>query len=137
MIPCYVCGKDASLGWVKGFVPAPDSEKMALCAEHDTEENRRRLLTAWHLFMVRGMQAATRIAAFQAIRDGLHLLTVHFSAGGSVSMPCVGVTKTEHGSLKAQGLDGGTSFFPIAQIRKYDLTPLPPDVIATLTAPPA
>ena len=133
MIPCHICGKDASLGWIKGFAPAPDSQKMALCPEHDTEDNRRRLITAWHLFMIRRIQTTTRISAYQATRGNLHLLTVHFSGGGSLSMPCLQVSETKHGTLKAESPEGEISFFPMAQIRKYDLTPLFSDFVGKLT----
>lgn len=135
MIPCHICGKDASTGWIKGFVPAPDSQKLALCAEHDTEDNRRRLLTAWHLSMVRGIQTTTRIAAYQAIRGTLHMLTVHFTGGGSISMPCLHLSETDHGTLKVESPDGEISFFPVAQVKKYDLAPMSPDIIAKLTKP--
>lgn len=125
MIPCQICGQDASLGWVKGYVPAPDSQKLALCSEHDSPENRSMLLGLWQEFMHKAIREATQTAAWQAARGRLLLLTIHFAAGGSLSMPCTAAAPTEHGTLKVSGPDGGVSFFPMRHIRRYDLSPLP------------
>ncbi len=136
MIPCHICGKDASLGWVKGFIPAPDSQKLALCAEHDTEANRAELVKAWHLMMIKGIRTATEVAALQATKGSPQMLTLHFTAGGSLSLPCVSSEITPHGTLKAKGPDGTLSFFPVQQIKRYDLTPLPPDRALPPPTPP-
>lgn len=133
MIPCQICGKDASLGWVKGYVPAPDSQKLALCPKHDSPENRKKLLGFWHGFMLDAIHNATQVAAYQAARGQLRLLTLQFTAGGSLSMPCVNVAPTEHGTLKVTGPDGRLSFFPMQHLRRYDLSPL---ALETANAPP-
>ena len=133
MIPCQVCGKDASLGWVKGYTPSPDSQKLALCTKHDSPDNRRKLLGLWQEFMLKTIHTATQVAAYQAVRGHLRLLTIQFTAGGSLSIPCVDATPTEHGTLKVAGPDGTLSFFPMQQIRRYDVSPL--DMESTVSFP--
>jgi len=128
MLPCAICGKDAAAGWVAGYVPAPDSQKMALCPEHDSLENRRRIYTAWTEAMRQEFATAARVAAYQAARNSLSLLTIYFSSGGSVALPCLACSQTGHNTLQVHNRDGSLSFFPMQQIRRYDLAPLPEDM---------
>lgn len=127
MIPCHICGKDSGAHWVTGYVPAPDSQKMALCAEHDTPANRKALHLAWYEAMVENIKTATENAAYFATRGALFMLSIHYSAGGSLSLPCLEATVTDHGTLKVTAPDGSLSFFPMRSIRRYDLTPLRQD----------
>lgn len=127
MIPCHICGKDSGAHWVTGYVPAPDSQKMALCAKHDTPENRRRIHAAWYSAMVENIKNATKNAAYFATRGALYMLSIHFSAGGSLSMPCHEVTVTGQNTLKVTAPDGALSFFPMQHIKRYDLTPIQQD----------
>ena len=128
MLPCAICGKDAANGWVAGYVPAPDSQKMALCAAHDSPENRMRLQQAWNEAMRQEFITSARIAAYQAARTSLSLLTIYFSSGGTVSLPCLSCSQTSHNTLKVHNRDGSVSFFPMQQIRRYDVAPLPEDM---------
>ncbi len=123
MIPCHICGVDAGTGWITGYIPAPDSQKMALCPAHDTPENRKRLRVAWHLSMIKAIQTAEKKAAYFATRGGPQALTIFFSAGGSMTMPCAAVSATAHNTLKVQAPDGAVSFFPLQHIRRYELAP--------------
>ena len=131
MLPCAICGKDAATGWIVGFAPAPDSQKMALCPLHDSPDNRRRILRAWKETIRREMANAARIAAYQAARIPLFLLTIYFSSGGSVSLPSLACEQTDHNTLKVHNQDGSVSFFPMQQVRRYDMAPLPEDMLVT------
>ena len=133
MIPCRICGKDASTNWVTGLPPAPDSQKMALCAEHDTPENRKELLVAWHLSMIKAIRAASNNAAYFAARGSLRMLTLYFSAGGSLNMPCINCEVTDHGTLNVTAPDGTQSFFPMQHVRRYDLALMAPDMLKKST----
>ena len=91
MIPCHICGKDASTGWTKGFIPAPDSQKMALCAEHDTPKNRLLVSRAWRDVNAREIAAVTSVARHKA-SPALHVVSVHFTGGGMLSFTCTACT---------------------------------------------
>ncbi|CAK7014448.1 MAG: hypothetical protein DELT_02197 [Desulfovibrio sp.] len=129
MIPCQICGKDSGAHWVTGYIPAPDSQKMALCAAHDTPENRRAIHAAWYASMLDTINTATKNAAYFATRGSLFMLSINFTAGGSLSLPCLGATITDHNTLQVTAPDGTLSFFPMQHVRRYDLTPVIPDDI--------
>lgn len=136
MIPCHICGKDAGPGGrIKGFVPAPDSQKLALCPEHDTPENRKKLRADWHLMMLRSIRTATEVTAHQTLRGKLRFLHIQFTGGGSLNMPCVDAAPTDHGTLKVTTPEGALSFFPMQHIRRYDLSPLETGGIPEPSAP--
>lgn len=124
MIPCHICGKDSGAHWVAGYIPAPDSQKMALCAKHDTPDNRKKLHGAWSEAMEESIKTATKNAAYFAARNTFFMLSIHFSAGGSLNLPCMEAVTTEQNTLKVIAPDGSLSFFPMQHIKRYDLTPL-------------
>ncbi len=123
MILCRVCGKDASTGWVKGHVPAPDSLKMALCSEHDTPENRAAVTKDWHQAQVRALDRRVKLAA-EKTGAVPQTVQVRFSAGGLRSFTCRACFPTEHNTLCLEGLDGARTYIPLDQIREYTVRPL-------------
>lgn len=129
MIPCQICGKDSAAHWVTGYIPAPDSQKMGLCAEHDTPENRKKIRLDWYRAMILNIRTATQNAAYFATRGALFMLTIHYSAGGSLSLPCLEASVTEHSTLKVTAPDGALSFFPMRHIKRYDLVPAQQDAV--------
>lgn len=122
MIPCHVCGKDASTGWTKGFVPAPDSQKMALCAEHDTPQNRLLVSRAWRDVNAREIAAATSVARHKA-SPALYVVSVHFTGGGMLSFACTACTPTAQGTLRIDDADGKQTYIPMQHIREYTIRP--------------
>ena len=124
MIPCQICGKDSGAHWVTGYIPAPDSQKMALCAKHDSPENRKEIRAAWYKTMVQAIKTVTQNAAYFATGGALFMCGIQFSAGGSLSLPCLEAAVTEQNTLKVIAPDGTVSFFPMQHIRRYDLTPM-------------
>ncbi|MDR0338677.1 MAG: hypothetical protein LBH65_00190 [Desulfovibrio sp.] len=108
MIPCHVCGKDASTGWTKGFAPAPDSQKLALCAEHNTKENRLAVVKAWQALFLRNIAVMTDIAQRKQA-PSLHVATIHFSGGGMLSFTCTSCVPTPQGTLRITSPDGPCS----------------------------
>jgi len=124
MIPCQICGKDSGAHWVTGYVPAPDSQKMALCAVHDTPDNRRDIRVAWYKSMVENIRITTRNTAYLATRGTVFMLSIYYTAGGSLNLPCLDASVTDHNTLKVAAPDGSISFFPMQHIKRYDLTPL-------------
>ncbi len=123
MIPCRVCEKDASTGWVKGFTPAPDSQKMALCKNHDTPENRALVTKAWHEAQVRALARTASVAAHKA-GDMPMMVQVRFAAGGMLTFTCRACFPTEHKSLCLESLDGSRTYIPLEHIREYVVRPL-------------
>lgn len=122
MIPCHVCGKDASAAWVAGFPPAPDSMKMGLCADHDTESKREEVFVLWQDML------STRIGAKNIQTDRLTLtdlqVTVLFMAGGSMAFLCQQHTVTAQGTLELQQKDGASTYIPLHQVKSYTVKPL-------------
>ena len=127
MIPCYVCGKDASTGWTKGFVPAPDSQKLALCPEHNTPDNRLAVVKAWRALLEREAAVLTGIAGFKAAAPSLQTATVHFTGGGMLSFTCLSCSPTAQGTLCIESPDGARNFIPMQHIREYSVRPYAAD----------
>ncbi len=125
MIPCHVCGKNAETAWVIGFPPAPDSQKMGLCAEHDNPKSRLQVQNAWQELIYSRIAELNRIEAFRQGGD-LQLLSLYFIGGGSISIPCAFFSLTDNNTLKITTHGGELIFFPLAQVRNYALTPLDP-----------
>lgn len=123
MIPCFICKEDASTNWVLGFVPAPDSQKMALCALHATPANQAVVAKEWK----KRLEAA--IGTANTVTEGKtaslpQLLTVRFTGGGLLTYACSGSSVTEQGSLRVDELDGKHTFIPMQHIRTYTISPL-------------
>ncbi|MDL2316113.1 hypothetical protein LJC59_03420 [Desulfovibrio sp. OttesenSCG-928-A18] len=129
MIPCYICGKDASTGWTKGFVPAPDSQKLALCIAHDSPENRLRVEEAWRELRLHDLATMTELARQKAAPER-NIVSVHFTGGGMLSFICSGCAPTGHGTLRIEQEDGSHTYIPMRHIREYSLHPYAPDAIA-------
>ncbi len=124
MIPCFICGKDASTGWIKGLPPAPDSQKLALCSEHDTPAERVRVAQAWERLLQREIAAGSELAAYKAMKPP-QILTVRFTAGGVLSFVCTHCEPTPHDTLRIATQDGSYTFIPMRQIAEYTLSPAP------------
>lgn len=123
MIPCYICNTDIGGGWYIGFPPAPDSQKMGLCHTHDLPEYRRKVQKAWQKLIYQSI-ADDRHNLASRLGDKAQLLSIYFTGGGSVSLPCTSVSLIEEKTLKALTPGGENIFFPLIQIRNYALTPL-------------
>jgi hypothetical protein len=97
---------------------------MALCGIHDTPENRSAIHAAWQMSMAQSIETATRNAAYFATRGVLFMLSIYYSAGGSLTLPCLDAVITDYNTLKVTASDGTISFFPMQHITRYDLSPL-------------
>jgi hypothetical protein len=122
MIPCHICEKDASTGWNIGFIPAPDSQKLALCPEHDTHHNRLIVSKAWHALHEREISIMTSVAKHKA-SPGLQVVSIHFTGGGMISFVCTACFPTDHGTLRIDDPDGKQTYIPILHIREYAVRP--------------
>ena len=122
MIPCHICGKDASTGWTRGFIPAPDSQKLALCAEHDTPQNRLIVSRLWRDLNTQEIAAATAVARHKAAPI-LQVVSVHFAGGGMLSFTCTACAPTGQGTLRIDDADGKQTYIPMQHIREYVVRP--------------
>lgn len=134
MIPCYICGKDIGGGWSIGFPPAPDSEKMGLCRGHDTASHREQVQKAWQELIYKRLAANNENAAYRA-GDIPQLISIYFSGGGAVSLPCSSFSVVDGKTLKIITPGGESIFFPLGQVRNYALSPLEPLKEETREAP--
>lgn len=125
MIPCFICGKDIGGGWSIGYPPAPDSQKMGLCFEHDLQSHRERVQKAWQSLIYNSLAENVQSTAYRA-GDIPQLLSIYFTGGGSVSLPCSSCTVLEGKTLKVITPAGEHIFFPLGQVRNYALSPLEP-----------
>jgi hypothetical protein len=123
MIPCQICGLDASTGWIAGLPPSPDSQKLALCARHDTPKNRHLLEEIWISYITRSIAAAESIARYRASPPARKIITVRFSAGGVLSFTGARCSPTEHGTLCIEEEDGSQTYIPMIQVRDYTVCP--------------
>lgn len=122
MIPCHICGKEASTGWIKGFVPAPDSQKLALCAEHDNLENRALVSEAWNERHKQEISSMTSVARHKAA-PFLQVVAVHFTGGGMLSFVCTSCKPAGQETLRIDDADGNHTFIPLRHVREYSLRP--------------
>lgn len=122
MIPCFVCGTDASTGWTKGFAPAPDSQKLALCAEHNTQENRLAVARAWQNMLRSEIASMTDVARAKAAPFE-QLITVHFNGGGMLSFICIACGTTAQNTLRIDAPDGSRTYIPMQHVREYSVRP--------------
>lgn len=122
MIPCFVCGRDIGGGWSIGYPPAPDSQKLGLCREHDRPERRESVQRAWRDLICKHITESNLNAAFRA-GDLPRLLSIYFTGGGSVSLPCSALSLPEGNTLKVLTPGGETIYFPLSQVRNYALSP--------------
>jgi hypothetical protein len=126
MIPCFICGHNAESGWVKGFPPAPDSQKLGLCKAHDTEFNRDMVTDQWQKYLNRAISSLNSANA-QKLRNATRLLSIFFVGGGSIAVPCLDFATPNQDILKVTTPDHEVVFFPLRQVRHYALTPLVAD----------
>ena len=122
MLPCFICGNDASTGWIKGFVPAPDSQKLALCAEHDNAPNRLAVANVWREMLKKDIAGQMAVARHKAV-PVIQTATVRFTAGGMLSFLCTACAPTEQETLRIDHPDGERTFIPMRHVREYSVRP--------------
>ncbi|SHN55457.1 hypothetical protein [Desulfovibrio litoralis] len=133
MLPCFICGEDASTGWIKGFVPSPDSQKVALCKKHDTPENRKKAIHHWCKLMLSSFKTvvtveATRPQNYNPQSQAAHqaqgrILNIRFISGGVLSLACNKYQTTNNNTLEVTLPDGSMQIFPLQHVRNFELSP--------------
>jgi hypothetical protein len=95
---------------------------MALCREHDLPPNREKVQSAWQELIrnqldLLGRNKAARLGGIE------QLLSLYFTGGGALSLPCVALDFLDNGTLKVTTPERELIFFPLSQVRNYALTP--------------
>ena len=133
MLPCFICGKDAGTGWILGFPPAPDSQKLALCKAHDLAENRQKVIECWQKMLQDKIGAVTRAQALKA-GGTLKLLSLYFVGGGFISLPGISIALSGNNTLALTTPEGGKVFFPLQMVRNYALTDITGESAANMSS---
>ena len=121
MINCLICGKEVSDGWVTGLPPAPDSQKVGLCAEHNTPENRAQAEKKWRGLLERAVlneQGSEGLHHFGANVQPL-ALEILFIDGGKIEVACKSFRATDEDVLEVITPEGRLVFYPLRHIRRY------------------
>lgn len=122
MVPCFICGKDATGGFIHGFVPAPDSQKVGLCPQHDTLENKKKAILHWILAMKADVANQNALNAVRLKAPLRYTLSIRYSDGGVVSIPCLSWDITDSHTLQITRLDRTLTFVPLHHVRQFDVT---------------
>lgn len=119
MIPCYICGKDIGGSWAAGFPPAPDSQKVGLCREHDSEENRHKAFAAWQQLL--NTDIAIDLKLHEGEMQAPKELAVQFMDGGSKVFSCLHFGLADNNILEITESSGEKIFYPLRHVRSYHL----------------
>ena len=118
MVPCHICGKDSTGGWIAGLPPAPDSQKVGLCPEHDNISNREIALQAWQARLNTEIEMQLDNRKWES--GGLPFkLVIHFLSGGNVIVPCQSFGIVDGNTLETIDAQGEHKFFPLQHVRSY------------------
>ncbi len=118
MIPCYICGKDASAGWIAGLPPAPDSQKVGLCRQHDNIPNRADAFQAWQDLLTGEIEMQLENRKLES--GGLPFkLVIQFLGGGNVVVPCHSFGVVDGATLETVDTNGERRYFPLQHVRSY------------------
>lgn len=121
MIPCHICGQDASTNWVLGLTPSSDCLKTGLCIAHDNEKNRAAATKAWQKFMHDEVAKAIHIHSAGHSHQAYYTLTVRYSDGGSESMSCISHSIFEDMALQVTPPSGATRFYLLRYIKSFEV----------------
>lgn len=123
MVTCHVCGKNAVSGWIYGIPPAPDRQKLGLCPQHDTTENRRIVRRQWIRLME---EEASRAMARRPGDDKPHgyEVEIDFMDGGRRTIACKAYDVMEKQDLLAITAEDEAVFYPLQHIRTFRVRPL-------------
>ena len=121
MIRCLICGQDAETGWITGLPPAPDSQKVGLCREHDTPANRKKAEAKWREIISLAVENEQEGEELHHLPAGNLPLTLEilFIDGGRVEIPCRSFRATDEDILEVTTPENRLVFYPLRHIRRY------------------
>ena len=120
MINCLICGKEVSNGWITGLPPAPDSQKVGLCAEHDSPPNRALAEKKWRELLEQAVKSEQESEEMHHPGTGqLINLEILFIDGGRIVVPCKSFRATDEDTLEVTSPENRLTFYPMRHIRRY------------------
>ncbi len=123
MIPCHVCGKDASNHWTLGLTPSSDSLKTGLCAEHDSQEHRSAAAKAWEHHMRHEISRTIDLQARGQGAAASYVLTIFYSGGGTEQVKCATHAIFEDMALQVTTPDGNIRCYLLRYIKSFEISP--------------
>ena len=125
MLVCHICQCEVTGGWVYGFSPSPDSQKLALCPKHNTGNNQQIVAAAWQRLITNTIASTQNISSYHTGAIAFTVF-VQFKNGGSLSYPCFSCVVTPHNTLRIHRKSGKFSYIPMADIKEYSIEPHDP-----------
>lgn len=121
MINCLICGKDAARGWITGLPPAPDSQKVGLCPEHDTPGNRILAEKRWREIISQAVEIEQDGEELHHHGAAVQPLTleIQFIDGGRIEVSCKSFRPTDEDILEVTTPEGRLAFYPLRHIRRF------------------
>ncbi len=119
MVRCHVCGKEVISGWICGIVPAHDTDKLGLCPEHDTVQNRAAVEQAWEGMLTEALRATLERARRTVKTAVCHDVRIVFIDGGIKYVRCTSFDVNDAKDLLILTLDGEYEFYPLQHIRTF------------------
>ena len=121
MINCLICGKGASGGWITGLPPAPDSQKVGLCTEHDTTANRVLAENRWREIINQAVEIEQEGEELHHMGASVQPLTLEilFIDGGRVELSCKSFRPTDEDILEVTTQENRLVFYPLRHIRRF------------------
>lgn len=130
MVRCHICGTEVLAGWVCGIPPANDAQKLGLCPEHNTVENRALVHKEWSEMMRRTagrILASTEDKAEPVVE---YELRIHFLGGGVKVLRCSSYEPNQDQELLVVTREGGLEFYPLRHIRHFSVSEVMPGIVS-------
>lgn len=121
MVPCFICGKDATGAFIHGYVASPDGQKVGLCAAHNTTENKKKAILHWIRAQKAGMAMQIQSAEFKNKAPARYNITIRYTDGGIVTHSCLAWDVTDQSTLQITLPDKTLTFIPLQHVRQFDI----------------
>lgn len=132
MVRCLLCGKDATGAFIHGYAPAPDSQKVGLCAEHNTLENKKKAILYWIRDQKAQISRHNQLVQLQATPPKRFELSIHYRDGGVVKERCLEWNVTDGSTLQVTRLDKTLAFIPLQHVKRFNVRELEPQTTVPL-----
>lgn len=119
MVKCQICGAEVFSGWICGIVPAADKDKLGLCADHDTPENRALVQERWEKFMREQMRSTLEQRRKEEKPVVRYAVRINFLGGGVKTLTCRAYDVNQDKDLLVLNEEGELDFYPLQHIRNF------------------
>lgn len=126
MVRCFICGKDATGSFIHGYIPAPDSQKVGLCEEHNTLENKKKAILFWIRDQKSRIRRHNQLQQHKNTPAHRFELSIHYRDGGIVTENCLGWDVTDGSTLQVTRLDKTLAFIPLQHVKRFNVREIEP-----------